>query len=74
MSTAEVESALIVHPGVSESAVVGAPDEITGQAVYAFVTLKPEFEKGDNVDKELTIQVRKVSKHLSCRTDRDGAT
>ena len=44
--------------------VVGTADELTGQAVYAFVTLKPEF-KFDGSDesgllKELTLQVRKV--------------
>ena len=42
LSTAEIESALILHPGVAETAVVGCADELTGQAVYAFVTLKPQ--------------------------------
>lgn len=41
MSTAEIESALILHPGVAEAAVVAATDDLTGQAVHAFVTLKP---------------------------------
>lgn len=41
LSTAEIESALIQHPGVAETAVVGCEDELTGQAVYAFATLKP---------------------------------
>jgi acetyl-CoA synthetase len=41
LSTAEIESALICHPGVAETAVIGTADELTGQAVYAFVTLKP---------------------------------
>ena len=41
MSTAEIESALILHTGVAEAAVIAASDEITGQAVHAFVTLKP---------------------------------
>jgi acetyl-CoA synthetase len=41
LSTAEIESALILHPGVAETAVIGSVDEITGQAVFAFVTLKP---------------------------------
>jgi acetyl-CoA synthetase len=41
LSTAEIESALILHPGVAETAVIGSSDELTGQAVYAFVTLKP---------------------------------
>lgn len=40
LSTMEVESALVRHPAVAEAAVVGRPDEITGQAVCAFVTLK----------------------------------
>ena len=40
LSTMEVESALVRHPAVAEAAVVGKPDEITGQAVCAFVTLK----------------------------------
>jgi acetyl-CoA synthetase len=40
LSTMEVESALVRHPAVAESAVVGKPHEITGQAVCAFVTLK----------------------------------
>ncbi|KAI0040497.1 acetyl-CoA synthetase-like protein [Auriscalpium vulgare] len=41
LSTAEIESALILHPGVSETAIIGSADELTGQAVFAFVTLKP---------------------------------
>jgi acyl-coenzyme A synthetase/AMP-(fatty) acid ligase len=41
LSTAEIESALILHPGVAETAVIGSADELTGQAVSAFVTLKP---------------------------------
>ncbi|KII91960.1 hypothetical protein PLICRDRAFT_105896 [Plicaturopsis crispa FD-325 SS-3] len=64
LSTAEIESALIMHSGVAETAVIGAADELTGQAVYAFVTLKPEFAYDkDNeavLAKELTLQVRKV--------------
>jgi len=64
LSTAEIESALIMHPGVAETAVIGTADELTGQAVYAFVTLKPEFAYDKNDDtalvKELTLQVRKV--------------
>ncbi|KAI0252865.1 acetate--CoA ligase [Lactifluus subvellereus] len=64
LSTAEIESALIQHPGVAETAVIGATDDITGQSVYAFVTLKPEFKYDPNdemgLDKELILQVRKV--------------
>ncbi|KAJ7620359.1 hypothetical protein FB45DRAFT_839568 [Roridomyces roridus] len=64
LSTAEIESALIMHKGVAETAVIGTADELTGQAVYAFVTLKPEFTYDLNEEgaltKELTLQVRKV--------------
>ncbi|KAJ8584154.1 acetyl-CoA synthetase-like protein [Rhizopogon salebrosus TDB-379] len=41
LSTAEIESTLIMHKGVAEPAVMGATDELTGQAVFAFATLKP---------------------------------
>ena len=40
LGTAEVESALVSHKSVAEAAVVGRPDEIKGQGVVAFVTLK----------------------------------
>jgi acetyl-CoA synthetase len=64
LSTAEIESALILHRGVAETAVIGVPDDLTGQAVHAFVTLKPEFtyDRNDEASlaKELALQVRKV--------------
>jgi len=64
LSTAEIESALIMHKGVAETAVIGTVDELTGQAVHAFVTLKPEFAYDPNneteLNKELILQVRKV--------------
>jgi len=64
LSTAEIESALILHRGVAETAVISVPDELTGEAVYAFVTLKPEFTYNPNDEgplaKELILQVRKV--------------
>ncbi len=44
LSTMEVESALVRHNAVAEAAVVGKPDEITGQAVCAFVTLKQGYD------------------------------
>ncbi|MGH9155377.1 MAG: acetate--CoA ligase, partial [Acidimicrobiales bacterium] len=44
VSTTEVESALVDHPSVAEAAVVGAKDEITGQAIIAFVTLRSGIE------------------------------
>jgi len=46
LGTAEVESALVSHPAVAESAVVGRPDELKGQGLVAFVTLKKGIEAG----------------------------
>ncbi|MCW5979534.1 MAG: acetate--CoA ligase [Bryobacteraceae bacterium] len=53
LSTMEVESALVKHPAVAEAAVVGKPDELTGQAVCAFVTLKGGGWDYDNLGSEL---------------------
>ena len=61
MSTAEIESALILHPGVAETAVVGIADEMSGQAICSFVCMKPDYKSNDegSLIKELTMQVRK---------------
>ncbi|MBN1945553.1 MAG: acetate--CoA ligase [Bradymonadales bacterium] len=59
MGTAEVESALVSHPAVAESAVVGFPHEIKGQGIYAYVTLKVGFEPTDELKKVLANHVRK---------------
>jgi acetyl-CoA synthetase len=59
MGTAEVESALVSHPAVSESAVVGFPHEIKGQGIYAYVTLRTGNEYTDALKKELIAHVRK---------------
>jgi acetyl-CoA synthetase len=56
MGTMEIESALVSHPLVAEAAVVGRPDDLTGEAVCAFVVLKrsrPEGEEGLRIAKEL---------------------
>ncbi|WP_410211670.1 acetate--CoA ligase [Aquirhabdus sp.] len=47
LGTMEIESALVANPLVAEAAVVGRPDEVTGEAVVAFVTLKGERPTGD---------------------------
>ena len=60
LSTAEIEAALIEHHSVAEAAVVGVTDELTGQAVNAFVSLKDS--NGANLDalrKEFILQGRK---------------
>ncbi|MCB1021381.1 MAG: acetate--CoA ligase [Acidobacteria bacterium] len=53
LSTAELESSLVHHPSVAEAAVIGKPDELTGQAVVAFVTLKQGIESSDALAAEL---------------------
>jgi acetyl-CoA synthetase len=56
MGTMEIESALVSHPLVAEAAVVGRPDDLTGEAVCAFVVLKrsrPEGDEGLRIAKEL---------------------
>jgi acetyl-CoA synthetase len=59
MGTAEIESALVSHDAVAESAVVGFPHDVKGQGIYAFVTLKSEFDPSDELKKELVQHVRK---------------
>ncbi|MDG1891671.1 MAG: acetate--CoA ligase [Verrucomicrobiota bacterium] len=59
IGTAEVESALVSHPKVAEAAVVGRPDEIKGQALMAFVTLKGTATVSKNLRDELRSHVGK---------------
>jgi acetyl-CoA synthetase len=59
MGTAEVESALVAHPKVSEAAVVGYPHDIKGQGIYAYVTLMAGIEPTEELRKELVGWVRK---------------
>ncbi len=58
MGTAEVESALVSHPSVTEAAVVGFPHEIKGQGIYAYVTLRADLEPSDELRVELVKHVR----------------
>ncbi|WP_316898605.1 acetate--CoA ligase [Pseudodesulfovibrio indicus] len=59
MGTAEIESALVAHPDVSEAAVVGMPHDIKGETIYAYVTLRSGLEPTDDMVKELKVWVRK---------------
>ena len=59
LSTAEIEAALIEYKAVAEAAVVGISDELTGQAVNAFVAIKDGNEINDQLRKDLIQQVRK---------------
>jgi acetyl-CoA synthetase len=61
IGTAEVESALVSNPKVAEAAVVGIPDEIKGESIYAYVTLKA----GENPSPQLGEDLRKwVATHM----------
>jgi len=59
LGTAEIESALVAHAAVAESAVVGFPHDIKGQGIYAFVTLKEGFKASDDMKKDLINHIRK---------------
>jgi acetyl-CoA synthetase len=56
----EVESALVEHPAVAESAVIGAPDELRGEVVEAFVVLADGYEPTDELAEELQQHVKRT--------------
>ena len=58
LGTAEIESALVLHPQVAEAAVVGYPHDIKGQGIYAYVTPMAGVEGTDELKKELVALVR----------------
>jgi acetyl-CoA synthetase len=53
LGTAEIESALVLHPSVAEAAVVGYPHDIKGQAIYAYVSLMDGVQDSEQLRKEL---------------------
>ncbi|MBD2653363.1 acetate--CoA ligase [Synechocystis sp. FACHB-383] len=57
LGTMEIESALVSHPLVAEAAVVGRPDELTGEAIFAFVSLEGNTEANEDLKKELVKHV-----------------
>ena len=59
MGTAEIESALVLHPAVAEAAVVGYPHDVTGQGIYCFVTLMQDIEGTSELKNELEQMIRK---------------
>ena len=59
MSTAEVESAIVSHPKVAESAVIGQQDEDSGQSICAFVTLEGDLEGGEEMEVDIRETVAK---------------
>jgi acetyl-CoA synthetase len=60
LGTAEVESALVSHPAVAESAVVGFPHDLKGQGIYAYVTLRTNYQPSDELRADLIAHVRNV--------------
>jgi acetyl-CoA synthetase len=60
LSTTEIESALVSHPAVAEAAVVGVPDDLTGEAIFAFVILKSGIDGSPELGNELRQHVAKV--------------
>ncbi|WP_274423405.1 acetate--CoA ligase [Chelativorans sp. YIM 93263] len=58
LGTAEVESALVAHPKVSEAAVVGYPHDLKGQGIYCYVTLMAGEQGSADLQKELVSHVR----------------
>lgn len=57
LGTAELESSLVSHPAVAEAAVVGRPDEIKGQGIVAFVTLRSGHKPGEALKAQLRAHV-----------------
>jgi len=60
MGTAEVESALVAHEAVAESAVVGFPHDVKGEGIYAYVTLNAGVDYSEDLRAELKQKVRAV--------------
>jgi len=59
IGTMEVESALVDHQAVAEAAVIGRSDEVKGQALWAFVTLKERVNPKEGLEQELREHVAK---------------
>jgi acetyl-CoA synthetase len=59
IGTAEIESSFVAHPAVAEAAAVGRPDELKGQALVVFVTLKPGHEPNAEMGRKLADHVAK---------------
>ena len=61
LGPAEVESVLTLHPAVTESAAVGIPDEVKGEAIWCFVVARPDADVGEDLGEELRAL---VAEHL----------
>ena len=58
LGTAEIESALVAHKSIAEAAVVGCPDDIKGESIYAFVILQEGARRSEKLKKALVNHVR----------------
>lgn len=65
LGSAEVESACLVHPAISEAAAVGIPDPLTGEALAIFAVLKEGQKSSETIEKELTSTVRNEIGHVA---------
>jgi acetyl-CoA synthetase len=69
LSTTEIESALVSHPAVAEAAVVGGPDQVTGEAIIAFVILRlgkePTKELGQELRNHVATKISPIAKPKS---------
>ena len=65
IGSAEVESHIVSHKSVAESAVVPIPDEIKGQAIYAFVVLNKDVNATDNLKKDIIKHVAENMGHIA---------
>jgi acetyl-CoA synthetase len=59
LGTAEIESGLVSHPAVAESAVIGVPDEVRGSIIFAYCILREGFQGSDKLADELKEHIRK---------------
>ena len=71
IGSAEVESALVSHPAVAEAAVIGKPDEIKGEQIKGFVTLRAGESGSDEMVKALKLHVRKELGPIAVPTEID---
>lgn len=62
IGTTEIESALVTHPSCAEAAVVAIPDEVTGQSILAYCTLRHGFHESEELANDLK---QEVKKHIS---------
>ncbi len=53
LGSMEIESALVSHPAVAEAAVVGKPDDVKGEDIFAFVILEEKYHASEELQKEL---------------------